>query len=69
MWFLKYLIWIRDIGVNKKVDDFFGSVSWESEEKMIKVKFIIFNNKKCVFDKWEVIVGRCGLGDFIVYVG
>lgn len=51
VWFLKYLIWIRDIGVNKKVDDFFGSVSWEIEEKMIKVKFIMFNNKKCIFDK------------------
>lgn len=45
VWFLKYLTRTRDIGANKKVDDLFGSASWESEEKMIKAKLITPNNK------------------------
>ena len=62
VWFLKYLTRTRDIGANKKVDDLFGSASWETEEKMIKAKLITPNNKKRAFDKREVIVGRRGLG-------
>ncbi|PDW61363.1 sodium:calcium antiporter [Helicobacter pylori] len=69
VWFLKYLTRTRDIGANKKVDDLFGSASWETEEKMIKAKLITPNNKKRAFDKREVIVGRRGLGDFIAYAG
>ncbi len=69
VWIRKYLSRTRDIGVNKKVDDLFGSASWESEEKMIKAKLITPNNKKRAFDKREIIVGRRGLGDFIAYAG
>ncbi len=69
VWVRKYLSRVRDIGANKKVDDLFGSASWETEEKMIKAKLITPNNKKRAFDKREVIVGRRGLGDFIAYAG
>ncbi len=69
VWVRKYLSRTRDIGANKKVDDLFGSASWETEEKMIKAKLITPNNKKRSFDKREIIVGRRGLGDFIAYAG